>query len=213
MNIFKLLTVVVSLFVLAVTASGTANAITIGTYTPGSYLQSGSFTNLNTSLLTGVIIDLGVDAGAAGQGTPVWDTNNGSYTGTPTGAFSNLVPGSTDNFFTVSFLGLNITNGNSFAYSGLDYDGFTGASINGGGATLLDGSELVTLLFANGNTVSALLPAGSSNSVGTLLFDDSNLVTGVSVVPLPAALPLYGAGIAVLGFMGWRRKRKTSAAA
>lgn len=30
----------------------------------------------------------------------------------------------------------------------------------------------------------------------------------VSVVPLPAAFPLYGAGIAVLGFIGWRRKRK-----
>ncbi len=33
----------------------------------------------------------------------------------------------------------------------------------------------------------------------------------VSAVPLPAALPLYGAGIAVMGFMGWRRKRKTAA--
>lgn len=32
-----------------------------------------------------------------------------------------------------------------------------------------------------------------------------------SVVPLPAALPLYGAGVAVLGFIGWRRKRKATA--
>jgi len=30
----------------------------------------------------------------------------------------------------------------------------------------------------------------------------------LSVVPLPAAFPLYGAGIALLGFMGWKRKRK-----
>ncbi|MEP3245682.1 MAG: VPLPA-CTERM sorting domain-containing protein [Sneathiella sp.] len=30
----------------------------------------------------------------------------------------------------------------------------------------------------------------------------------VSAVPLPAALPLYGAGLAVMGFLGWRRKRK-----
>ncbi|OUR79662.1 hypothetical protein A9Q83_04535 [Alphaproteobacteria bacterium 46_93_T64] len=29
----------------------------------------------------------------------------------------------------------------------------------------------------------------------------------VSAVPLPAALPLYGAGIAVMGFIGWRKKR------
>ena len=33
----------------------------------------------------------------------------------------------------------------------------------------------------------------------------------VSVVPLPAALPLYGAGMAVLGFIGWRRKKRLSA--
>jgi|GEM_PF-6643708 len=30
----------------------------------------------------------------------------------------------------------------------------------------------------------------------------------VSVVPLPAALPLYGAGIALLGFIGWRKRHK-----
>ncbi|MBL4667233.1 MAG: hypothetical protein JKY04_07640 [Sneathiella sp.] len=33
----------------------------------------------------------------------------------------------------------------------------------------------------------------------------------VSAIPLPAALPLYGAGIAVLGFIGWRKKRKIEA--
>lgn len=35
----------------------------------------------------------------------------------------------------------------------------------------------------------------------------------VSAVPLPAGLPLYGAGIAVLGFVGWRKRRKAIAAA
>ncbi len=30
----------------------------------------------------------------------------------------------------------------------------------------------------------------------------------VSVVPLPAALPLYGTGLAVMGLIGWRRKKK-----
>ena len=33
----------------------------------------------------------------------------------------------------------------------------------------------------------------------------------VSAVPLPAALPLMGAGFAALGFIGWRRKRKAAA--
>ncbi len=39
-------------------------------------------------------------------------------------------------------------------------------------------------------------------------FDNIN----ASLVPLPAALPLMGTGLALLGFMGWRRKRKTNAA-
>ena len=31
---------------------------------------------------------------------------------------------------------------------------------------------------------------------------------GLAVIPLPAALPLYGTGLAVMGFLGWRRKRQ-----
>lgn len=32
--------------------------------------------------------------------------------------------------------------------------------------------------------------------------------TAVSVVPLPAALPLFGAGILAMGFAGWRKQRQ-----
>ncbi len=32
-----------------------------------------------------------------------------------------------------------------------------------------------------------------------------------TIIPLPAALPLYGTGLAVMGFMGWRRKSKAAA--
>ena len=32
-----------------------------------------------------------------------------------------------------------------------------------------------------------------------------NVVT--SVIPIPAALPLMGTGLAVLGFLGWRRRK------
>lgn len=31
-----------------------------------------------------------------------------------------------------------------------------------------------------------------------------------SVVPVPAALPLFGTGLAIMGFIGWRRKRKAT---
>ncbi len=33
----------------------------------------------------------------------------------------------------------------------------------------------------------------------------------ISTIPIPAALPLFGTGLAILGFVGWRRKRKAEA--
>ena len=40
-----------------------------------------------------------------------------------------------------------------------------------------------------------------------------NLRYNVVVVPLPAALPLFGTGLGKLGFLGWRRKRRMAAEA
>ena len=42
---------------------------------------------------------------------------------------------------------------------------------------------------------------------GTQVYARWALAPLPSVVPLPAALPLYGTGIAILGVVGWRRKR------
>src|SRR5262245_29322776 len=36
-------------------------------------------------------------------------------------------------------------------------------------------------------------------------------VTGINATPLPAALPLFASGAGVLGYLGWRRKKKTTA--
>lgn len=44
-------------------------------------------------------------------------------------------------------------------------------------------------------------------------YDDLMVVGHVSAVPLPAALPLFATGLAALGLLGWRRKRKAQAAA
>ena len=41
-----------------------------------------------------------------------------------------------------------------------------------------------------------------------MLLDD----VSVNAVPLPTALPLFASGVALLGFLGWRRKRKAIAA-
>jgi len=42
---------------------------------------------------------------------------------------------------------------------------------------------------------------------------DTTFTATISQTPLPAALPLFAAGLGGLGLLGWRRKRKTIAAA
>ncbi len=44
--------------------------------------------------------------------------------------------------------------------------------------------------------------APTGNVIGT---------TNAAATPLPGALPLFGAGLAVMGLLGWRRKRKAAA--
>ena len=46
-------------------------------------------------------------------------------------------------------------------------------------------------------------------------FDDMVVeiqIGGLDPTPLPAALPLFAAGLGVLGLLGWRRKPKNAAA-
>jgi hypothetical protein len=51
-------------------------------------------------------------------------------------------------------------------------------------------------------------PEGEPQIYGTLSFELAPVAT-----PLPAALPLFAAGLGALGLFGWRRKRKTVALA
>jgi len=74
--------------------------------------------------------------------------------------------------------------------------------------------------FLNANIFSITLGLGSgtpgetgyvdnvnfSNGVTTLMADFETLQ--VAAVPLPAALPLYGTGIMLLGLLGWRKRRR-----
>ena len=43
--------------------------------------------------------------------------------------------------------------------------------------------------------------------------EGSESFVNVSPIPLPAALPLFGTGLGIMGFIGWRRKRRIAAAA
>ncbi|TNE40258.1 MAG: hypothetical protein EP348_02370 [Alphaproteobacteria bacterium] len=64
----------------------------------------------------------------------------------------------------------------------------------------------------SGQYVFSSLWSGTSFAFGADASDDSFTikkieVAQVSAVPLPIALPLYGSGLAVLGFLGWRRRK------
>jgi hypothetical protein len=34
------------------------------------------------------------------------------------------------------------------------------------------------------------------------------MIAFIPIIPLPAAFPLFGTGLGLLGFLGWRRRRK-----
>lgn len=69
--------------------------------------------------------------------------------------------------------------------------------------------------FSIGGMLTTLDFSGQNEWVFAFSHDNSmpytlDIETQISAVPLPAALPLYGAGLAVLGFVGWRKKRKVA---
>ena len=51
----------------------------------------------------------------------------------------------------------------------------------------------------------------NDNSVETVSLYYEYQGTNVTNTPLPAALPLFATGLAGLGLLGWRRKRKAQA--
>jgi len=72
-------------------------------------------------------------------------------------------------------------------------------------------ASLSSVNFNPGNNTGFAQASGSTSlkslalaGVGSFLIRDA----AISVVPLPAALPLFGTGLAIMGFIGWRRKQK-----
>ncbi|GEM_PF-4654687 len=74
------------------------------------------------------------------------------------------------------------------------------------GEFLYDGYMTIYTLFSGSGLGMLGFAAEESGLQGAFLAVD---YTPVSAVPLPAALPLYGAGITVLGFLGWKRRKRT----
>jgi len=67
------------------------------------------------------------------------------------------------------------------------------------------GDADVSALYSGALIESFILTSEAVTSfrVGTVDFD----LVQVSVVPLPAAIPLYASGLVLLGFLGWRKKK------
>lgn len=97
--------------------------------------------------------------------------------------------------------------------SGVGPAGFTGYDSGPFWGTVAQGWQSVTLsglvggfyqyVFTNaiGNTVDNNFgPLGSNYGMYKGSFT-------ISAVPLPATLPLYGAGLAIIGFIGWKRRK------
>lgn len=83
----------------------------------------------------------------------------------------------------------------TISYSGL-FAGITGIRLETLTNNLLpfDGPGMYPL---NGNFLLSEITLDVSGDIET------------SVVPVPAALPLFGTGLAIMGFIGWRRKRNS----
>lgn len=107
----------------------------------------------------------------------------------------------------------------SFAYLGRTKD----ANTNGIGYSLMNGilNDMVTGVRKDGWTIiSHIFSLDEKTEIAINFWAKGNEDTlggyldnvQISAVPLPAALPLYGAGLAAMGFIGWRRKRKQAAA-
>ncbi|OUR78468.1 hypothetical protein A9Q83_07500 [Alphaproteobacteria bacterium 46_93_T64] len=65
------------------------------------------------------------------------------------------------------------------------------------------GPGIYNMLIGNG-------AFGMNNGGGVGYTMTFTVESSISAVPLPAALPLYGVGLAVMSFIGWRKKRKTN---
>jgi hypothetical protein len=92
----------------------------------------------------------------------------------------------------------------------------------GGADSLADTPSPPRPLYTNNVIIPEIGPEGNNGAFYTPLlgqpgFSSSDAITyhfisDSSAVPLPAALPLFATGLAGLGLLGWRRKRKDIAA-
>jgi len=115
-------------------------------------------------------------------------------------------------------------NGNEFVISTTNGGGFFGiynfgvtdtitlSNLNFSGGEVLTGFTVLSSVFPitvsglTAHSVSLSWNEGAFN--GPVTFLDGEFDTAPVATPLPTALPLFATGLAGLGLLGWRRKRK-----
>ncbi len=124
-------------------------------------------------------------------------------------------PGSDDNVSQGEAVTLGFADG-AVNFSGLSFFNSDHNPVNGDNTLLIgvNGAALVEYTFLSAissvfSGIDSITFAFGGQSANDLFYVGG--ATAVSAVPLPAGLPLYGAGLAVLGYVGWRRKRKATA--
>jgi hypothetical protein len=120
----------------------------------------------------------------------------------------------------LSLLSVNISTTADSHLPGSQYAGTAGSSITSTEVTFLDSTSnfLLTLTLNSGSLFvpAASLSLNALEQANCPPDVQCNFRSGdgtISATPLPAALPLFAAGLGSLGLLGWRRKNKAQAAA
>ena len=222
-------TLLVAALSLAASVSGAAaTTVTISSYASGYYQNTGGTPSAGS---TNIIedstrnnyfaFDLSSIAGTVTGAKLTILGGNGSYSfnsTTPANVTYTIYDVSTDiNALTGHTAGpaafTDLGSGSIFGSTSVDYTSTFGAM-----------PQLVIDLSGELNDIIAALGGlfalgGGSNLVANQGFlwisstfnPAAELTLEVSAVPLPAALPLFATGLGILGFAGWRRKRKAEA--
>lgn len=133
---------------------------------------------------------IGAGTSAPGQG-PILGTGLVFSIGTPDVANLSI----TDNI-----LGRDLSNGGTFVRP---------RNVIGGDI------QLTVLVLSSGNLyhldmLSWLLDRGGCVGQCATLESNTSFNIERALVPIPAALPLFAAGLGAMGFMGWRRRRRAA---
>jgi hypothetical protein len=196
-----------------------------------SWSNAGPFLNdtlnlqkFNTGLgtLTGVQLTL---SGVADLGVNVFNFAGGAWSGTGSDCCASIVLtglGSDTTSAALTATGLMSVSGTGPAFSTTYFAGPNSTSLSASVAALLGelslyegaGTFAVSLLVDTTTSTWSPTTGGTAGGGGA---SGSGTVTveytyAPLATPLPAALPLFASGLGALGLVGWRKKRKSSAA-